>query len=75
MINLRTVDPEVLNYSTHLTNRQQERSTVQFRRQMNRLGNIGETLQSGWDKDEPADEEIDRAEVDGAGRGENSAEA
>ncbi|EKM57679.1 uncharacterized protein PHACADRAFT_206559 [Phanerochaete carnosa HHB-10118-sp] len=75
MINLRTVDREVLNCSTHITNWQQEQSTIQFRRPTNRLGNIGETLQSGWDDDEPVDEEISLAELDGAGRGENSAEA
>ncbi|EKM57670.1 uncharacterized protein PHACADRAFT_192806 [Phanerochaete carnosa HHB-10118-sp] len=75
MINLRTVDSEALNYSMHLTNRQQEQSTVQFRRPTNRLGNIGEMLQSAWDNDGPTNEEIDRAEVDGAGRSENSAEA
>ncbi|EKM57677.1 uncharacterized protein PHACADRAFT_206557 [Phanerochaete carnosa HHB-10118-sp] len=74
MIDLRTVDSEALNYSTHVTDRQQEQSTIQFGRPANWLGNIGETLQSVWDDDEPADEEIDRAEVDGAGRGENSAE-
>ncbi|EKM57680.1 uncharacterized protein PHACADRAFT_206560 [Phanerochaete carnosa HHB-10118-sp] len=65
MINLRTAGSEVLDHSMRITDQQQEQSTVQFRRSTNRLGNIGGTLQNGWDDDEPVEEENDTAELDG----------
>ncbi|EKM57660.1 uncharacterized protein PHACADRAFT_251424 [Phanerochaete carnosa HHB-10118-sp] len=57
MINLRTVDSEMSDDSTYTTDRQQESSTVQFRRSTNRLGNIGGALLSGLDDDESSDQE------------------
>lgn len=62
MINLRRVNLEVSDYTVHVTDQQQRQSTVQFRRSVNRLGNIGEMLQSGWDDDEFLEEESNAAE-------------
>ncbi|EKM57658.1 uncharacterized protein PHACADRAFT_251419, partial [Phanerochaete carnosa HHB-10118-sp] len=74
MINLRTVSSEALNHSGCNSDQGQGKSTVRFRMSQSVLGNIGETLQSGWDDNEPRDEEDDIEEVDGARRGENDAE-
>lgn len=68
MINLNS---ELSDYSEPATDQQQ--STLQFRRSTNRLGNIGEMLQNGWDDDELVDEENSAASVNEAGRGEASA--
>ncbi|EKM48267.1 uncharacterized protein PHACADRAFT_214876 [Phanerochaete carnosa HHB-10118-sp] len=68
LINLRTVDSEALD----INDRQQEQSSIRFRRSTNRLGNIGETLQDGW-SDEPRNEENGSAEVGGEGHREVSA--
>lgn len=72
MINLRTADSEMSDHSVPVTD-QQRQSTVQFRRSTNRLGNIGEMLQNGWDDDELLDEGNCAAGVNEAGRGEASA--
>ncbi|EKM48717.1 uncharacterized protein PHACADRAFT_202485 [Phanerochaete carnosa HHB-10118-sp] len=74
MINLRTVDSELSDYSVHMSYRQQEQPTLQIRRSLNRLGNIGGILQSGWG-DELCDEENGSAEADEEGHCETSAEA
>ncbi|EKM57644.1 uncharacterized protein PHACADRAFT_251381 [Phanerochaete carnosa HHB-10118-sp] len=75
MINLRIVNSDVPDYSMRITDRQQGQSTVQFRRSTIRLGNIGGTLQNGWDDDRSWDEEGSAAEVDEAGGSETNAEA
>ncbi|EKM57643.1 uncharacterized protein PHACADRAFT_206528 [Phanerochaete carnosa HHB-10118-sp] len=73
MINLRTIDSEMPDYSLHIGDQQRRQATLQFRRPANRLGNIGETLQDGW-SDELWDEENNTAEVDEEGRRETSTE-
>ncbi|EKM57589.1 uncharacterized protein PHACADRAFT_251283 [Phanerochaete carnosa HHB-10118-sp] len=71
MINLRTVDSEVPDYSVCITDQQQGPSALQFRRSADRLGNIGGTLYDGlsdehWDEEANGDE-IDEVERSGAG--------
>ncbi|EKM57597.1 uncharacterized protein PHACADRAFT_206490 [Phanerochaete carnosa HHB-10118-sp] len=75
MINLRTVDSEVPDYSVSTNDQQQRTPTLQFTRSANRLGNIGATLQDGWSEDEAWDEEDSAAGVEEAGQQEASAEA
>ncbi|EKM57633.1 uncharacterized protein PHACADRAFT_251365 [Phanerochaete carnosa HHB-10118-sp] len=66
MINIRTVDSEVSDYSVCLTDRQQAQPSVQFRRSTNRLGNTMGTLYDGL-SNEPWDGEASSAEIDEAG--------
>ncbi|EKM57661.1 uncharacterized protein PHACADRAFT_206542 [Phanerochaete carnosa HHB-10118-sp] len=78
MINLKMIDSEVPGDSTCVTDQQQGQSTVQFRQSTNRLGNIGGTLQSGWDDDDEFEtwdqepEDIINAEVKESEHHENS---
>lgn len=74
MINLRTANSEVPDYSVCITDRQQVQSSVQFRGSVNRLGNIGGTLNDGL-SNEPWDKENGSVEVDDVGRHEISAGA
>ncbi|EKM50266.1 uncharacterized protein PHACADRAFT_201110 [Phanerochaete carnosa HHB-10118-sp] len=74
IINLRAAGSETSDYSLHIGGRQQGQSTLQFRRQTDRLGNIGGTLQDVWG-DEPCDEEDDAGRVDEERRRETGAEA
>ncbi|EKM57691.1 uncharacterized protein PHACADRAFT_251473 [Phanerochaete carnosa HHB-10118-sp] len=75
MINPRTANSEVPGCSARTADREQRQSTLQFRRTANPLGNIGETLQSGWDNDEPMEEESSSAATDDARRDEINSEA
>ncbi|EKM50292.1 uncharacterized protein PHACADRAFT_201131 [Phanerochaete carnosa HHB-10118-sp] len=74
IINLRTAGSTVSDYSMHMSDQQQGQSSLQFKRSVGRLGDIGGTLQDGWG-DEPCDEESGVAEVGEEGRHETSAEA
>lgn len=62
MINLRMAGSAMSDYSLHISDQQQGQSTLEFRIPADRLGNIGETLQDGWN-DEPCGEEDDAAET------------
>ncbi|EKM50265.1 uncharacterized protein PHACADRAFT_201108 [Phanerochaete carnosa HHB-10118-sp] len=75
MINLRTAGSEVSNYSTHMSEQQQQgQSTAQFRRPTDWLGNVGETLEDAW-SEEPCDEENGAVGVDEGEHRDASAEA
>ncbi|EKM60407.1 uncharacterized protein PHACADRAFT_246303 [Phanerochaete carnosa HHB-10118-sp] len=60
--------------SVYMNDRQQGQPTLQFKKQVDRLGNIGGTLQDVW-SDAPCDVDDDAAGVDEEGRCETSAEA
>ncbi|EKM57621.1 uncharacterized protein PHACADRAFT_206512 [Phanerochaete carnosa HHB-10118-sp] len=74
MINLRTVNSEAPDYSLCVGDQQQGPPTLQVRGPVNRLGNIGGTLQDGLE-DEPWVQEDSSAGVDEVGPRQTSAEA
>ncbi|EKM49124.1 uncharacterized protein PHACADRAFT_201992 [Phanerochaete carnosa HHB-10118-sp] len=74
IINLRTADSTMSDYSMHMTDQHQGQSALQFGKPTGRFGDMGGTLQDGWG-DERCDEENDVAEVGKEGRHETSAEA